>query len=411
MKGPQTLRARIILFFCGYMTVLLTIYSGTSIVMFRTAEDMAFNRQLSEISAGIARHVEVHGEIPDVLPMHTSAYLDLARVPPHLQKDIKDHTPGVFEIQGHKFSTHAAIIPIFSTGKTLYVLYDVESIESSEELESIIIIFMVILGLSIVFLGWILARSLANRILTPVSELATAVQTLPMNADGVELRFNPTPDEVGTLGKTITHLLKRISEFTRREREFTAHASHELRTPVTVIKGAMEILKGRSEEGQTAIRDPLARIERAVTDIELLIDTFLMLARQRQTPKQDEPCDVQEIINRIVSTNQYLLATKPVEVEVRTEEAEPLQAPVSVVTIALGNLIRNAFQYTMDGKIEIIVFSDRVSIIDNGPGINASRKSGGLGLTIVERLCEYMGWRFVIAGVPRKGTQVDLVFI
>jgi signal transduction histidine kinase len=204
--------------------------------------------------------------------------------------------------------------------------------------------------------------------------------------------------------------LKRISEFTRREREFTAHASHELRTPVTVIKGAMEILKRRSEKEQTAFRHPLARIERAVMDMELLIDTFLMLARQKQAPNQEETCDVQEIVEKVVSAHRYLLATKPVQVEVRTEEAGSLQAPASLVTIALGNLVRNAFQYTMDGKIEIISLSDRVRIIDNGPGINASRKGDGLGLTIVERLCERMDWRFVITGVPGKGTRAELIF-
>jgi signal transduction histidine kinase len=410
MKRPQTLKSRIILFFCGFLAVELTLYSAALVGTFRISEDMTFTRQLSEISTGIVRHVETYGEIPDALPMHITAYIGMEDVPPSLQGYVKNRKPGIFEMWNEDLTAHAAVISLASSGKKLFIFYDVGSIESSEQLETIMKLFLVISGLGSLLLGWILARSLANRILTPVSELATVVRDLPLDEDGAPLRLNPAPDEVGTLVKTITHLQKRILEFTRREREFTAHASHELRTPVTVIKGAIEILKGRSDAEQTAIRRPLARIEHAVADMEPLIDTFLMLARQKQVPDSRETCDVSGIIEKVVSAHEYLLASKPVHVEVRTKDPEPLQAPDSMVTIALGNLVRNAFQYTMEGKVIVTALEDRVRIVDNGPGIDASRKGQGLGLTIVERLCERMDWELVITGAPGEGTRAELIF-
>ena len=188
------------------------------------------------------------------------------------------------------------------------------------------------------------------------------------------------------LAETIEDLLIRISEFTRREREFTSHASHELRTPVTVIRGAIEILKSRNSEEHGKIRDPLARIDRAVTDIEMLIDTFLLLARKEQLPDNDETCDLQTIVTKVVDSHRYLLKEKPVEVKVQTADAGSVRAPASLVSIALGNLVRNAFQYTMRGRIEITALTDRVSVHDGGSGFDPARQGAGVGLTIVERL-------------------------
>jgi signal transduction histidine kinase len=410
MKRPRTLRSRIVLFFCGYLAVLMLLYSYFLVGSFKFAEDLAFNRELSEISAEIAQYVEVHGKMPDTLPMRTTAYMDLAGMPSYLQEYIKDREPGVFEVS-NEANTHAAIVPLASTGNRLFVFYDVASIESPSQFETIMTIFLAILGAGIVFLGWVLARSLANRIITPVTELASAVRALPLEEDGTTLRFNSSPDEVGTLANTITHLQKRIADFTRREREFTAHASHELRTPVTVIKGALEILKGRSDADRASVQRPLSRIDRAVTDMEHLIDTFLMLARQRRGHKEDETCDLRGAVENVVATHRYLLATKPVAVRVLAADAGAIQAPASLVTIALGNLVRNAFQYTMEGKIDISVLPDRVRITDSGPGVSASGGKGkGLGLTIVDRLCEHMDWELVIASEPGEGTRAELVF-
>jgi signal transduction histidine kinase len=411
MKMPKTLRSRVVFYFCGYLTVLLALYTAALSGMLKLSEDLAFNRQLSEIAGRIAQHVEKHGEMPVHLPLHISAYPDLSSIPSRLQNFVTNHEPGVFEINSEDLDYHAALIPIPSTGHMLYVFYDVASLEATERFQSFITLAFAGIGLGVLCMGWLLARSVSNRILNPISELAGVVQSLSLNEDTVELRSFTTPDEVGMLAETINQLLTRISEFTRREREFTSHASHELRTPVTVIRGAVEILKGRINEEDHAIRGPLARIERSVTDMEMLIETFLLLARQEQNPDKRKTCDLRTVVQKVVASYQYLLEEKPVEVEVRAVDSGLLQAPPSLVTIALGNLVRNAFQYTMKGKVEIIALADRVSVMDSGPGLDASRQGAGVGLTIVERLCESMNWRLIITGTPGQGTRADLIFI
>jgi signal transduction histidine kinase len=411
MKASQTLRARIAFYFCGYLALLLTVYSGALILMLNISEDRAFNRQLAQISNRLARHIDAYGQIPLYLPMHITAYTNFANVPEELQRYVKNRDPGIFEIDaGEGLDYHISLVPLPVSGQLLYVFYDVGSLETTDRFESFLTFTLVGIGLGVLLMGWLLAHSLSNRILNPISQLAGTVQSLSPDEDSVTLRSFNTPDEVGVLAERINQLLQRIAEFTRREREFTSHASHELRTPVTVIKGAMEILKSRRQATDLAIQKPVLRIERAVKDIEMLIDTFLLLARQGQVPDVDDTCELPAVVDRVVAAYGYLLEGKPVEVSVETADAGRVQAPTSLVTIALGNLVRNAFQYTPRGKVEILALADRVRVCDSGPGIESSRPSAGLGLTIVERLCERMNWRFSIAGTPGEGTRAELIF-
>ncbi len=377
--------------------------------MLKISEDLAFNQQLSEIAGRIALQVEKHGEIPAHLPFHISAYIDLSTVPQDLKAFVTHRSPGVFEVADDA-DFHAAIIPILSTGQKLFIFYDVSSIEITDRIENFILIALIGIGIGVFLLGWSLARALSNRILNPVSELAEAVQSIPLDERGTELSTFNSPDEIGMLSKKINQLLKRISDFTRREREFTSHASHELRTPVSVIKNAVEILRRRTKESDSGIMQPLARIERSVTDIEMLINTFLMLARQGQDTDKDETSDLERVAEHVVDSYRYLLKSKPVQVNIQATGTVSIKVPESLVTIALGNLVRNAFAYTMKGNVEIIVSPDRISVSDSGPGMDDTGRKSGIGLTIVERLCERMNWQFTISGTPGKGTRADLIF-
>lgn len=410
MKGPQTLKARLSFYFCGYLALLLTVYSGALIVMLNASEDRAFNRQLAQISDRLSRHIEAYGQIPVYLPMHITAYTGFTNVPEKLQRHVKNRDPGIFEIDTDGLDYHISLVTLPASGQLLYVFYDVGSLETTDRFESFVTLTLVGVGLGVLVLGCALARSLSNRILNPISQLAGTVQSLSPDEENVALRSFNTPDEVGVLAERINQFLQRIAEFTRREREFTSHASHELRTPVTVIRSAMELLKSRRHTTDRAIQKPVLRIERAVKDIEMLIDTFLLLARQGQVPDADDTCELPAVVDRVVASYGYLLEGKPVEVAVETADAGHVQAPTSLATIALGNLVRNAFQYTPRGKVEILALADRVRVCDSGPGIELSRRSAGLGLTIVERLCERMNWRFSIAATPGEGTRAELIF-
>lgn len=410
VKGRLTLRRRIIFYFCAYFSLLMLAYSGALRIAIMGAQDVSFNRQISDETDKIVQHVETHGSLPAALPLHMTAYRRFEDIAPELREHVRREEPSVYEINADELNYHASAAKLPSNGQMLYVLYDVGAFEFSEGFERAVDVALLGVALAILLVGWLLAHSVSNRVLRPVSKLADSVRSLSLEGDNPSLPSYDAPDEIGTLAETIDSLLHRIAAFMRREREFTSHASHELRTPATVIRGAVEVL--RTREGPQAHRDqePLARIERAVADIEALTDTFLLLARHDKPVPPDEECDLRQIIDDLVDAHRHLLEGKAVKVEIRTDEADPIRASSSVVSIAVGNLVRNAFQYTIEGRVEISAQGDRVCVTDTGPGLESPPGGSGLGLTIVERLCERMNWEFTISDCPSGGARAELLF-
>jgi len=408
MNISRTLRSRIIFYFCGYLALLLFVYSIAISGMLKLSEDWAFNRQLKEIADTVLEQFEQDGKIPRILPMHITAYSDVSEIPEPLKKYVLHKAPGIFEITDD-LDYHAAIVPAPSTSQTLYIFYHVASIETTDWSQLYMDLLVAGIGLLVFILGWGIARSLSNHILNPISKLAKSVQTLPLDGNSIELKSYGSQDEIGMLSEKINQLLRKISDFTSREREFTSHASHELRTPVSVIKSAVELLNQRIKKTDPSLKRPLERIDRSIMDIESLINTFLMLARERQEPEKNETCDLKMIAGNVVDKYRYLLASKNVEVELWVSDTPFLKAPAPFVEIALGNLIKNAFQYTIEGSVLIQIFKDRVSVCDSGPGLAPCTKSG-IGLTIVKRLCDKMNWQFIKTPKKGNGTQIDLIF-
>lgn len=410
MRRPRTLRSRIVFFFCGYLVILLLIYSGAVIIFYRFAEDLVFKRQLSEISEEIKGYVKEHNKLPDSLPMHISVYENIADIPRMLKKYVNNRKDGIYEIVGYDYNYHVAIVKSEPGDHTYYIFYNTRTMQSSREHEYIMSVSLLILAALVLFLGGFMAKYVSSRILNPLKKFADDALLIPLDDPEARLHHDSTGDEMGMIGDTINRLLERISEFIIRKREFISHASHEFRTPVTVIKGAVEIIKSRIDEKETRISKPLSRIERAVSEMEKLVETFFFLAQSEQKPDKNENCDLSAVVKEIVDSCSQLLENKPVKAEVDIPDTTPVKVPASLAAIAIGNIVRNAFAYTDKGTVTVSVLNSSVIVQDTGPGFDLSLKRRGVGLTVVKRLCERLEWKFNIMSQPGEGTCVELVF-
>src|SRR5690606_18896489 len=232
-------------------------------------------------------------------------------------------------------------------------------------------------------------------------------------------------DEVGQLAEALDDYSTRLTEMVQRDREFNADVSHELRTPLAVIASTTELLQASPDLADKP-RERLYRIERAVRQSTELIDALLLLSRrERQAPTDGETTDVAKVVEQVVDTQRPHVANKPVAVRVEVEQPLEAAAPSSVVSVALGNLIGNAFKYTQSGEVIVTVGHGRVTVEDTGPGIKPEDaeklfergvrgtsvgKGGGLGLAIVRRLCELDGWKVSRAPRPQGGGTATLEF-
>jgi signal transduction histidine kinase len=241
----------------------------------------------------------------------------------------------------------------------------------------------------------------------------------------IDLSGDYIDDEVGTLASALEQAMKRVENFVKREHQFTRDASHELRTPVTVIKGAVELLQNQlsSDEKKSVLR-PIGRIQRQVNNMERIIDALLCLSREEVSTDNEQSFSVLPLVQDVIEENRPLLAGKSIEMNVVAKGNPTLRVPAPLFQIALTNLIQNAIRYTTNGHITVYVRDDRVLVSDSGSGIEdldlnnivqphvcGSVSNGfGLGLSIVDRLCNRFGWQLEIESDVARGTTAQLIF-
>jgi signal transduction histidine kinase len=231
-------------------------------------------------------------------------------------------------------------------------------------------------------------------------------------------------DEIRELADALAWFAQRLNELVERERNFTRDASHELRSPLTVIRTSAELVL-RDEALGDAGRRAAERIRRASREMEELTASFLLLAREAESGLPVERVGVNEVIAIEIDRARPMAEGRPVEIEMRACCRLIVEAPEKVLSVMLGNLLRNAVTYTERGRVLVTVDEGGVEIEDTGVGMppervrdlrrpflrGAHRQPGhGVGLTIVHRLSDRFGWPVTIDTEPGQGTRVRVQF-
>ncbi|WP_149195613.1 sensor histidine kinase [Luteimonas suaedae] len=319
---------------------------------------------------------------------------------------LTDPDEGTYEFVAEEL--HVAVIPADNAQGRAFVVFDVAGIEaaSSEDWWWLLVITAVVGALGA--LGFRLGVLVIRRAISPVVQLAETVAEIDLehlSAGDYKLiessRFGK--DEVGVLAGAIEKTLERISAFIVRERDFTGSASHELRTPITVITGALELL----EQSDLSAEDVKAvdRIRRATLEMKSTIEMFLCVAREADDGLYGEQFLVAPLVSRAVDQQRHLLNGKCVEVDVESVATPVVRGHPQAFLIAVANLVRNAFEQTPGGQGPItVLIKEHELLVTNllggdevgrlTPAGSSSSNGHGLGLGIVQRLCERNGWEF-----------------
>jgi signal transduction histidine kinase len=342
-----------------------------------------------------------------------------------LSPELRGYQPGF-----HKQSSQADYSVLYVTergGLRLLLVFDGENVSKLAFYFGLVPLAGVLMML---YMGAWVAYRQSRRAVSPIITLAREVHRLdPEHPDSDAFKpqhFADDPNqEVMVLAEALHRFALRINEFVERERAFTRDASHELRSPLTVIKIAANMLLTEQELGHAA-RNSVLRIKRSATDMEELVDVFLLLARESEQGLSQDPVCVNEIVAEEIGRSSTLLKDKPVEVRFTADVKLTVMASEKVLSVLIGNLIRNAFSYTDQGTVEIHVGEGCVRIEDSGVGMpkqdveqvfkpffqGQSRRRGGfgVGLTIVKRLSERFNWPVSIDSKPEVGTKVVVEF-
>ena len=293
-----------------------------------------------------------------------------------------------------------------------------------EELEDIFVDALKVAVILSLLIAALFSHLSSKQIIKPLLDLKQAVETDHQNLT----ELTHLPSEVGVLARAIDEKNHKLEQYLQREQLFTGDVSHELRTPLTIIMGASEVLASQLEDNGY-LGEFANRISTTAKETSEIISALLLLSRapeQLDTP----PTSINTIAMSEVSRLQYLLRHKPVTCKVVAEQNYIANVRPELLKMALGNLIKNAFQYTDDGEVIVTIDTEKITVTDTGLGIpeimmpllyerferlndiNTSDQveGSGLGLSIVQRIMTHMDWELIHQDNATGGSTFSIYY-
>jgi heavy metal sensor kinase len=462
---PRSLRVRLALWHAGLLALTLVTLSILTLLLLRTLLNSRADQALYDYADKTARNIattlyqsslpgrerpsrflnkdlQEWGRQIQVVDAHTGGVLDrsdgLASHP--LPRDLDVRVNGLKGVTTYQtfyslgeHPVRVVTVPVEMGKEIPYLVQAAASLEGIEDALRRTSIILLVLTPSVLVLALLGGWVLVGRSLQPVDAMTrTAMSMQPGKMDH---RIEPTgsDDEIARLASAFNEMIARLDRSFRQVQQFSADASHELKTPLTSIRGEAEVaLMGdlTPEEHRRVLRSIVDEVER----MSAIVENLLLLARAdaEQVHIRRERLHLEGIVLEAYEQLEGLARRKQITLDIATmDEAEVEGDPLWLGQI-LTNLLNNAIKYTPEGgtvtlSLEVIDQEGRVAVTDTGPGIPAehlphifdrfyrvdsgrSRDAGGvgLGLNIAQWAAQTQGGRIEVESEVGKGTTFTL---
>lgn len=385
-NGLPSLRRRLVLILGSAGLLLLLLLSLMTQVVENQLEELSLRHWLeAEVTRYDDDWLRLGPAAPAPSPRQFSSYwTEHGRLPAWLKPYA---IPGFYEHQLDEEDKHFLVAPHPSGQGLIYLVFNDDADDYLDPYEDKLHLTMRLIGLALLLAALGFGFWLVRHITLPLERLRQRVAHLtPDQADFV-------PDapwqELREIELALLTGKHEVAAVFAREQEFSRFASHELRTPNMVIQGSAALLGKVTDLPAPAAR-AASRIRTASDEMALLTETFLLLGRKEEVERP--PQLVAPLIQRELARLAPLLRRESLDIRLRLDEESEVHAPLSLLAIALGNLLKNALSYA-EGHIEIAL-QGQVLTISNPTAAAPDQILGyGCGLTIIQRICEKLGWQ------------------
>lgn len=326
----------------------------------------------------------------------------------------------------------------------ILILFKLHTDKLSEEAEitmdDVRYLFLILLRVCCVgvfftlLLLFVISRKIAYNSTKPIREIINIANTITHNNLSARIPLPIHKDELYELSETINNLLDRIEYAVEREKSFTSYASHEFRTPLSVLKGTMEVLI-RKPRNEAEYKGKIDFCIKEVDKLNEMVEQLLILTRyeERKGSLNYANYSVEDAINDSVCLYYDIILSKQLEIKTSylSQDLSIYTDENSFSTI-LNNLVSNAVKYSNEkGVVEIKTEKTEnqliIEISNTGRGIPKEEldsvfekfyrsyaaeqpgiKGFGLGLPIVKRFCSLLDISIEITSELNKSTTVKL---
>ncbi len=302
-------------------------------------------------------------------------------------------------------------MPIMEDGKVSYIVQVASPInEIYAALDKLKITLLIFLPLTVLITG-VAGSFLAKLTLNPVNEMIKTIRQITAENLKLRVRIPDSRDEIKRLADTFNDMLVKIESAFYAQRRFVQDISHELKTPLTILKGEFEVALQRirsADEYEDTLLSSLEEVNR----ISKIVDNLLILARfdSQEIPFKFQPVELGRLVRGVANDISVLANNKNIKIEFSDNDQLPLTADESYLRRLFLNILDNAVKYTPEfGQVSISLRTQGAyavaGISDTGPGISPeellhifdrfyragqsrSNSGFGLGLPIAKSIAE-----------------------
>ncbi len=305
---------------------------------------------------------------------------------------------------------------------TLNPLYNILNQHRSSILSSILLILFFT-----VTMGWLVTAKAVDPILQIIQQ-ANLISAQNLTHQRLSLRG--TGDEMDRLVEVLNKMLDRIENSLKKIQQFTTNAAHEIRTPLTTIRGEIEFLLMFPEKlEEKRLQSALEELDR----LNLLCKRLLFLSRLDEGEGQKKKAvPLNALLQKILEQLYPLADSQEIQISYEEKASLVIWGNEALLFQVFLNLLDNAIKYrTKGGKIQVLLVEEnsfaKISIQDNGRGIapehlphiferfyrvqeSTAPSGSGLGLAIVKEVVDFHGGRIEVLSEIQKGTTFNLFF-
>jgi signal transduction histidine kinase len=271
----------------------------------------------------------------------------------------------------------------------------------------------------------------AGRVLRPLETITASTRGMSAERLGQRIAVPEEADrETAQLAATLNTLLDRLERSFDEMRRFTASAAHELKTPLTVLQGHVDVALRRPREPED-YQNTLSLARRKISHLIGLVEGLLTLARldHADPPAPDDRIDVAQLVRAEAPSFQERAAERGLTLSIEANGPAPVCGEMDMLREVVINLIDNALKYTPEGHVAVHVnrTDDEVTltVTDTGVGMTDEERQqatdrffraasvntlsvdgSGLGLALVDQIVQWHDGTLTIDSAPDEGTTV-----
>ncbi|SHK29298.1 sensor histidine kinase [Thermocrinis minervae] len=392
----------------GYVSPILDVYRK------HYKDPKIYIRGLAEALASERLSVIVLNKKNKILYIYSFSNYDEERLP-------------LLDVENVIKEKHGVINDYIFITKTVgnYKLIFLNKIDEIKQIQKKLIFFTLALSSVVSILTSLIIVFLVRSAFKPLTYLTDKLREVYKGNMDVNIKKQNAKDEFSILINTFADMLEKLKETFNFQKETIANFAHALKTPLTYIKGQLELLSyGVYETDKEKFKEVIKSMQIQAEKMHRLINKLLLLMRlESGIPIKKEELSLSEVFAEVEEEYEYIRNTHNFIVEYPKEDLIVL-ADREYLKIAISNLVENSYKYTPEGgTIKLYIKEYCVVVEDTGKGIkdtqrvferfyreDGEKEGFGLGLSIVKAIADLHGFRIHVESQPGAGSKFYLCF-